>query len=313
VDDARVGVAAAVDAGAEGDAVNGGGVVDGGVEEAGLVGDGDGDDDDGVVDGVVVDGGAVEAGAEAGLVGGVEGTWVGCGAAGAGACAGAGLAGDDPAAGRAAGADADGRTAGCTGAVGEAGGADETDEGAAGFPVVCGGRLFTRPAPPEGACFPRVWPETPPVVPVTGWAPVPLGSPPLGSCDDGAESRGTKSTVPCRNPGHTNASNSSAASSPAPDTAAGLRAAAAPAARRRASGASRGRPGSGTARKSRMTCSFSSVPASIGSSSAAHWPVQSSRRRWQVRHRLRCRVTVTRRATGSTAVRRRPSCRSASR
>lgn len=195
------------------------------------------------------------------------------------------------------------------------GGAGEVDEGAAKLPVACGGRLFKRAAPPEGTCRPPVWPKTPPVVPVTGWAPVLLKPPLPGSCDDGAvESRGTKAPVLCRNPGHTNASNSSAASSPAPAAAAGLRATAIPvvpteATRRRAPSASRGPAGSGTARKPSMTCSFSSVPASIGSSCDPHRPVQSSRRPWQVPHWLRCRVTVTRRATGNTAVCRRPPSR----
>ena len=199
------------------------------------------------------------------------------------------------------------------------GGAGEADEGAAKLPGACGGRRFTRAAPPGSTGRPPVRPETPSGVPVTGWAPVLLKPPLPGSGDDGVvESRGTKAPVLCRNPGHTNASSSSAASSPAP-AAADLRATAVPAVpteatRRRAASASRGRASSGTARKPSVTCSFSSVPASIGSSSGAHRPMQSSRRPWQVPHWLRCRVTVTRRAAGNTAVcRRPPSCQSLSR
>jgi hypothetical protein len=266
-DEVRVGDGAAEEAGAVGDAVDGGGVVDDGVGEAGLVGDGDGDD------GSVGDGGA-----EAGLVGGVDGTSVGADADGDGDGAGGELVGDGPEAGWAAGTDAEGWAVACTGGAGEA-----DDEGAARLLAACGGRLFTSPAPPVPACLPLVWPETPSVVPVTGRSPVLLRSALPESCDDGAEFRGTKSTVLCANPGHTNASNSSAASSPAPAAAAGLRATAVPAvpappARRRASGASRDCASSGTARKSSVTCSFSSVPASTGSSSGAHRPVQSSRR-----------------------------------
>ena len=115
------------------------------------------------------------------------------------------------------------------------------------------------------------------MVPVTCGAPAPLGPPLLGFCDDGlVESRGMRSAVLCRNPGHTNASSSSATSSPAPAAAdaAGWRtttvlAVPPEAARLWKLGVSRGRASSGARYKSSMTCSFSSAPARIGSSPGA--------------------------------------------
>ena len=88
-------------------------------------------------------------------------------------------------------------------------------EGPAEFPAASGGRLLNRPADRVRAWRPLLRPGTPPMVPVT------CGAPLLGSCADGAaESRGAKPCVPCRNPGHTNASSSSATSKPAPAIAA---------------------------------------------------------------------------------------------
>jgi hypothetical protein len=54
-------------------------------------------------------------------------------------------------------------------------------------------------------------------------------------------------------------------------------------------------------------CSCSSASARIGSNSGAHRAMQSSRRSWQVRHSLRWRDKVNRRAADSTTVWRRPS------
>jgi hypothetical protein len=79
--------------------------------------------------------------------------------------------------------------------------------------------------------------------------------------------------------------------------------------RRWAPGPAPGCLSSGVDCKSSVICSCSSASARMGSSSGAHRAMQSSRRSWQVRHSLRWRDKVSRRAAGSTTVWRRPSSR----
>ena len=186
-------------------------------------------------------------------------------------------------------------------------------------PVGSAGRLFKGRPVPGRTCRPSLWLGTP-LVPVTCGAPTPLGPPLVGCCDDGAvELRDTAAADLCRNPGHTNASSSSATSSPAPAAAAAGRRTTTvlvvppETARLWAPAVPMGRVSCSSACKSCMTCSFSSIPARIGSNSGPHGVVHSPRRPWQVPHWLRCRATVSLRAAGSTTMGRRiPSCGSPS-
>ena len=178
----------------------------------------------------------------------------------------------------------------------------------AGLPAVTGGGLLTRPAARGRAGRPCLSSGTPSTVPVTFGASAPLVTAWFRSGDDTS----VAARVPRRTPGHTNASSSSAASSPVPAAAAArpmttFVVGPAGATRRWAPGPAPGCLSSGIDCRSSMTCSWSSAPARIGSSSGAHRPMQSSRRSWQERHWLRWRDKVNRRAAGSAAVRRRPS------
>jgi len=168
--------------------------------------------------------------------------------------------------------------------------------------------VLNRPAARGRAGRPWLPSAAPLTVSVTVGAPAPLVTALSRSGDD--TSRAAR--VPRRTPGHTNASSSRAASSPDPAMAAArpvttLVAEPAGAARRWAPGPGPGCLGSAIDRKSSMTCSVSSASARIGSSSGAHRLMQSSRRSWQARHRLRCRDRVNRRAAGSATGWRRPS------
>lgn len=299
MDGVGVGCGAADDVGADGVDVVGEGDVVGevagdGVDDGDALGDGVGEGD--VVGDVVGDGDLVGEGVDDGdLVGdGVEGTPVRCVADGDGD--GVELVGDVHGLRRVVGVDVGDSTPDGTVGAGEA-----NIEGPAQVPAAAGGRLLNRPADPVRACRPLLRSGTPPMVPVAFGAPLLLGSCAAGA----AASRGTRAGVPCRNPGHTNASSSSARNSPAPAAAASRRAPAVAevptgATRRWAPGVSRDRASCGTVCRPSVTRSLSSVPAKIGSISGAHLARWPSRLPWQVPHSLRCLVTVSRRAAGNT-------------
>jgi hypothetical protein len=174
--------------------------------------------------------------------------------------------------------------------------------------VAAGGRVLKRPAAPGRAGRPWWSSGTPATVPVTVGASARLVTDLFRSGDDTS----VAARVPRRTPGHTNASSSSAATSPAPIATADrpmttFVAVPAGATRRWAPGTAPGCLSPGVDDKSSMTCSCSSASARIGSSSGAHRAMQSSRRSWQARHSLRWRDKVNRRAADSTIVWRRPS------
>jgi hypothetical protein len=198
-------------------------------------------------------------------------------------------------------------------------GVDEPDEeDAAELSPGSEGWLLNGLAVPRGAPRPLSWPETPLEVPAAG-VPLPLTAPLPGSCDDDEgeeESCGTKAAAPCRNPGHTNPSNTNATSNPAPAAIEARRAtnavavlteaeplpAPGRAGGRRTGAPARGSVDSGRWRESSMTCSVSSVSARMGSTSGAHHAMRSSRRSRQVSHWPRWRVTANRRAVVNTAL-----------
>jgi hypothetical protein len=201
-------------------------------------------------------------------------------------------------------------------------GVDEPDEeDAAELPPGSEGWLLNRPAVPGETSRPVSWPETLLEVPVADGVPPPPTAPLLTSFDDEVEeeSCGTKAAAPCRNPGHTNPSNVSTTSNPAPAAIearramiavavfAGAASLPAPgrAGGRRTGAPARGRADSGRWRESSMTCSVSSASARMGSSSGAHRAMRSSRRLRQVSHWPTWRATANRMAVGNTTLSRR--------
>ena len=178
----------------------------------------------------------------------------------------------------------------------------------ADLPSAAGGKLLRRPGARGRAGRPWLSSGTPSPVSVTLGASAPLVTALFRSGEDTS----VAARVPSSTPGHTNASSSSAATSPVPAAAAArpmttLVARPAGATRRWAPGPPPGCLTSGIDCESSMTCSCSSASARIGSSSGAQPAMQSSRRCWQARHWLRWRDKVNRRAAGSAAVWRRPS------
>jgi hypothetical protein len=154
-------------------------------------------------------------------------------------------------------------------------------------------------------------------VPVICGALLLPGVTPLGSFDeDREEPRGAGAAVLKRNPGWTRPSTSSTTSNPVPAMAARQARSPLPAATgaapRWAPRLARGRPPagatagnravSGTVRRSSMTCSFSSAPARIGSSSGAQRAMHSARRFRQLSHWPTWRVTLNRRSAGNTTM-----------
>jgi hypothetical protein len=130
-------------------------------------------------------------------------------------------------------------------------------------------------------------------VPITAGLPLLLRLPVLASFgDEEGTPRDAEAAVFRKNPGCTKPSNASTTTDPAPATTARLALTALPPltamlprwvprlppSRRPAGAPACDRPGSASVRKSSMTCSFSSAPARIGSSSGAHRLMQASRR-----------------------------------
>ena len=171
----------------------------------------------------------------------------------------------------------------------------------AGLPVVAGGSVLSRPDAPGRAARPWLSSGVPPTVPATVGASAPLVTAVFRSGEDTF----VAARVPRSTPGQTNASSSSAATSPAPAAAVArpmtiLVAGRAGSTRRWAPGTPPGGRSPGIDRASSIACSRSSASARIGSRPGAHRAMQSSRRCWQARHSLRWRDTVNRRAADST-------------